>query len=133
MSLLDAQTPARRWWVLLAESPQGPFDESVVVEWLKSGQIASSALICLDGTQQWQLPENWPAFRLAIEASAQSRTPVTSPHEVTASHDSLPEFNPSDPRYHYRRSKRDRDLAKWAFWIPWPVYVVLRFFNWLRP
>src|SRR5262249_17265609 len=49
----ESSPPASRYWLLIRNSPAGPFDEPMVKEKLASGEISSGILACPEGNQVW--------------------------------------------------------------------------------
>lgn len=110
-----APPPLPKWWLSQNGSVIGPFTEAQVVASISNETVSPRCLCCLDGQTQWQLLSTWPQFHLVepIQQAAQSECRLISPPEVIQ-----PEYDPDDPRYHYRRWKRDKDLKATFWWSP---------------
>jgi hypothetical protein len=125
--------PALRWWLSITGSPEGPFDEAQIIARLNAGEVPPSALICLEGSQQWQSLSSWSAFAKELGAVQKSATPegtVPSRHNDERQ-PAASEHIRTGRGFHHRKSRQMP--SSWMNLIPWPIYLVLRFFKLLPP
>jgi len=74
----------QQWWLLGRDRiPVGPMDGSQLLQKIQSGRVASDALVCEVGAQEWAQIQSVPAF-----ASALARLRIDGPTMV----DPLPEL-----------------------------------------
>lgn len=81
--------PEPRWWMFVNGQTQGPFNRATVQVYLASGQIHSSALLCLEGNSQWLPLSSWPQFTQHVSQPPTGPAPPPPPLQLV--------FQPSGP------------------------------------
>ena len=130
----NSPPPVPRWWMSIDGNPAGPFDESYILACLNGGQVPASALICLEGSQQWQPLSSWPGFARAMQAASSHSQPANAYPQPAATSTSLPltftQVAPSpstdDPRFQYQRRKQSRQFWWWLIGTLVPILLALR-------
>jgi hypothetical protein len=98
--------PEPRWWVSVNGQTQGPFNQAYLQPYLASGQIHSSALLCLEGNSQWLPLMSWPQFTQHVPPHApQPPAPPPSPPQL------ISQPSPPIPRFSTSHSHRTVALS----------------------
>jgi hypothetical protein len=122
-----ALPPVPRWWLSINESPAGPFDEAQIIAYMNAGRVPAAALICLEGSQQWQPLTSWPAFA-GIRQPELVSCPTATISAFPAANHSQPvsQFGSDDPRIRYQRRKQNQQFWWWLIGIAVPMLLALR-------